>query len=314
MNNSLTIHGYHWRRIAIAVLLLFSIAVQANAETLLKPYILAATTSGDIASVVSDTKGKLTAAGFEVVGEYSPYPDAAIIAVTNDALKNNAAASDFGAFGAAQRVTVTKVKDQIQVAFTNPVYMANAYRMKSDLSGVADQLKQTLGDQGEYGPDEGLSAEDLRDYQYKWLMPYFYDRLQLATYKSYDAAVENVEKALQSDNKGGVEKVYRIDLPGKQETVIGVHMKGPENVECSGDQYIMSRIDFKDTRSTGHLPYEVVISGNKVYALPAEFRIAISFPDLSMIGSNSFASIMCAPNAIQKALTFGTGGKLEDDF
>jgi hypothetical protein len=76
----------------------------------------------------------------------------------------------------------------------------------------------------------------------------------------------------------------------------------------------MSRIDFKDTRSTGHLPYEIVISGNKVYALPAEFRIAISFPDLSMIGSNSFASIMCAPNAIQEALTYGSGGKIADDF
>ncbi|MGD8559477.1 MAG: hypothetical protein PVG89_04510 [Gammaproteobacteria bacterium] len=299
---------------AIACLLIGFASPQASAETLLKPYILAATSPGDVAGVVSETKDKLTAAGFVVVGEYSPYPDAVIIVITNDALKQNAAASDFGAFGAAQRVTVTKAKNQVQVAFTNPVYMANAYRMKSDLAGVADGLKQALGHQREYGPDEGLSAEDLREYHYKWLMPYFYDRLQLATYESYEQALEKVEAALQSDNKGGVEKVYRVDVPGKQETVIGVHMKGPNNVECSGDQYIMSRIDFKDTRSTGHLPYEIVISGNKVYALPAEFRIAISFPDLSMIGSNSFASIMCAPNAIQEALTYGSGGKIADDF
>jgi hypothetical protein len=45
-----------------------------------------------------------------------------------------------------------------------------------------------------------------------------------------------------------------------------------------------------------------------VYTLPAEFRIAISFPDLSMMGSNSFASIMCAPNAIKTALTKASGG------
>ena len=146
-------------------------------------------------------------------------------------------------------------------------------------------------------------------------MPYFYDRLTLAKYDSYENALKGVEAALAADNKGGVKKVYRIDLPGKSESVIGVNMTGPDNVDCSGDKYIMERIDFKYTSSTGHLPYEVVISGNKVYALPAEFRIAISFPDLSMMGSNSFASIMCAPNAIQEALTFGSGGKLgEEEF
>jgi len=284
---------------------------QANAETLIKPYILAASAAGDLTSVAADAKTKLTAAGFEIAGEYSPYADTDVIIVTNDALKKNAADSEYGAFGATQRVTVTKVKDQVQLAFTNPVYMANAYRMKSDLTDVADLLKKTLGDKGEYGPDKGLTAEDLRDYHYKFLMPYFNDRLQLAKYKSYEEAVEKVEAALSANNKGGVKKIYRIDLPGKQETEIGVNMTGPDNVDCSGDQYIMSRIDFKDTKSTGHLPYEIVISGKNVYALPAEFRIAISFPDLSMMGSNSFASIMCAPSAIEKALTYASGGKNE---
>ncbi|WP_455221410.1 hypothetical protein [Kaarinaea lacus] len=280
----------------------------------MKSFILAETKSGDVATIVGETKDKLTGAGFEVVGEYSPYPDATVIIVTNDALKQNAAANDFGAFGAAQRVTVTKVKDQVQVAFTNPVYMANVYRMKSDLSEVASQLKQALGDQGEYGPDKGLSEKKLRKYHYKWLMPYFDDRIGLASYKSYEEAVEKVEAALQSDNKGGAKKVYRIDIPGKQETVIGVSLSGPDNVDCSGDRYIMDRIDFKDIKSTGHLPYEIVISGKRVFALPAEFRIAISFPDLSMIGSNSFASIMCAPDAIQRALTYGSGGTVSSDF
>lgn len=309
-------NGFHsYLRILFPGIFLLVLSQTITAETLYKTYILAETKSGDIATAVSETRSKLSNAGFEIVGEYSPYADATIIIVTNESLKNNAAASDFGAFGAAQRVTVTKVKDQVQIAFTNPVYMANAYRMKSDLADVAKLLKQTLGDKGEYGPDEGLSTEDLRDYHYKWLMPYFHDRLTLAKYDSYENALKGVEAALAADNKGGVKKVYRIDLPGKSESVIGVNLTGPDNVDCSGDKYIMDRIDFKDTRSTGHLPYEVVISGNKVYALPAEFRIAISFPDLSMIGSNSFASIMCAPNAIQEALTFGSGGKLgEEEF
>ena len=68
------------------------------------------------------------------------------------------------------------------------------------------------------------------------------------------------------------------------------------------DKFIMSEIDFRDIKSTAHLPYEVLVSGNKAYALYARFRIAIDFPDLSMMGSNSFMNIMKTPEAIRKAL------------
>lgn len=294
-------------------LLVVSLAVQAADAKKIKPYILAEKKAGDVATIVSETKQKLTNAGFEVAGEYKPYDAATILIITNDELKQNAAASEFGAFGAAQRVTVTKAKDEVQVAFTNPVYLANAYRMKSNLADVAAKLKTTLGDMGEYGPEEGLTAEELREYHYKWLMPYFEDRITLESFNSYEQALEKVEAALKADNKGGVKKVYRIDLPGKKETVFGVNMTGPSWVLCSGDQYIMDRIDFKDVKSTGHLPYEIVVSDRKAYTLPAEFRIAISFPDLSMMGSNSFASIMCAPGAIKEALTYGVGSKPASD-
>ena len=295
------------KTLVIGLSLLYSISGMA-ADTAIKTYILAEKKSGDVAAIVAETKSKLSKAGFNIVGEYSPYDTATILVVTNDALIANAAASDFGAFGAGQRVTITKAGNEVQVAFTNPTYMSHAYRMKGDLSSVAAKLKSALGDQGEYGPDEGVTAKALRDYQYKWLMPYFDDRLTLADYGNQQVALEKVEAALASSNKGGVKKVYRIDIAGKEESVIGVSMAGPDNVDCSGDKYIMDKIDFKKLKSTGHLPYEVVISKGTVYALPAEFRIAISFPDLSMMGSNSFASIMCAPTAINEALALGVGG------
>ena len=293
-----------------SLLMMFAVGVCQADDTLIKPYFKADNISGDMAQVVSTVKQKLTAGGFEVVGEVTPYANTTIVVVTNDALKTAAAQTDYGVFGAAQRVTVTKASNGIQVAYTNPVYMANAYRMKSDMADVAAAMNKALGSQGEYGPAKGLSKKDLRDYHYKFLMPYFYDRLELAEYKSHEAAIAAVEKNLAA-KKGGVSKVYRIDLPGLEKTVIGVQMSGPKDNDCSGDQYIMSRIDFKDVKSSGHLPYEMVISGKKVYALPAEFRIAISFPDLSMMGSNSFASIMCAPRAIEDALTSAAGGTME---
>jgi hypothetical protein len=78
------------------------------------------------------------------------------------------------------------------------------------------------------------------------------------------------------------------------------------------DKYIMSEIDFKDVKSAAHLPYEILVSGNKAYALYARFRIATSFPDLSMMGSNSFMNIMKSPEAIRKALVQAAGGKFEE--
>lgn len=293
--------------IVAASLLMFA---TATANAALKPFVLASVESGSQADVVAATKKKLSAGGFEVVGEYSPYDNVTIIGVTNDALKTAAAKSKFGAFGAVQRVTVTKGKDGMQVGFTNPVYYGNAYRMNTDLSGVADQLAKALGKQKDYGSEKGKTAEQLNDYHYKWLMPYFTDRLELASYGSHSMAVKKVEEALAA-GKGSVSKVYRVDIPGKEATVIGVHMKGKDEDDCSGDKYIMDRIDFKDVKSSGHLPYEIVVVGKNAYALRAEFRIAISFPDLSMMGSNSFASIMCAPSAIEEALTNGAGGELE---
>ncbi len=291
-------------------LFLFAVASASASDALIKPYFKADSITGDMAQVVSAVKQKLTAGGFAVVGDVSPYPGTTIVVVTSPAMKAAAAMSDYGIFGAAQRVSITKAGSGMQIAYTNPTYMANAYQMKTDMDDVTAALNKALGNQGQYGPEKGLSKSDLRDYHYKFLMPYFYDRLDLAEYKSHAAAIAAVEKQLAA-KAGGVSQVYRIDLPGKEKTLIGVHMSGPKNNDCSGDQYIMSRIDFKEYKSSAHLPYEMVISGKHVYALPAEFRIAISFPDLSMMGSNSFASIMCAPSAIKEALTAAAGGKMD---
>jgi hypothetical protein len=294
------------------LLLLTTITHLYAADTLYKPFVLAATAPlGDVSALTQTVTGKLTGSGFQVIGQYAPYADATVLVITNDKLQQHATESEFGAFGAALRVSITKTKDEIQVAFTNPSYMAHVYQMKSDLADVKEKLAAALGNQGEYGPEEGLSAKALHDYHYKFLMPYFSDRINLHQYKDQKTALDAVENILKT-GKDGVKKVYRLDLPGKEESIVGVQLTGPSG-NCSGDEYIMSRIDFKKTKSTGHLPYEIVVTKGKIYALPAEFRIAINFPDLSMMGSNSFASIMCAPNAIQTALTHAVGGKMDTE-
>ena len=297
------------RRLSLASLVVvFLLNVASADDALLKPFVLGSRGPGTVAEKTAVVKSALIAQGFTIAGEYAPYPEAMVIVATNDELKSNAAKSERGGFGAAIRVSVTKIKDEVQVAYVNPVYMANAYRMQGDLADVAAKLGAALGKQEEFGA-KGLKAKKLRSYHYMMGMEYFNEPSVLAEYGSFEEAAAAVESGIAA-GRGGVTKVYRIDVPGKKEAVFGVAMKGATEADkYMDDRFIMSEIDFKDIRSTAHLPYEILVSGNKVYALYARFRIATSFPDLSMMGSNSFMNIMKSPEAIRKALTNAAGGK-----
>lgn len=277
-------------------------------DALLKPFVLGSKGPGEVAQAVEAAKAKLTQNGFTIAGSYSPYPNATVIAVTNDEMRSTAAKSEHGGFGAAQRVSVTKVGNEVQVAYTNPVYMAHAYRMAGDLKETAAKLQAALGKVEEYGA-RGLTAEKLRKYHYTFGMEYFDEPNEFVKYASHEEALKAVEAGLAA-GKQGVTKVYRVDVAGKKETLFGVAMKGEgEAGKFMDDKYIMSEIDFRDVKSTAHLPYDILVSDNKVYAQYARFRIAISFPDLSMMGANSFMNIMKSPEAIREALSLTVGGK-----
>ena len=307
--------------IFITVLTLLGFNSVMADDAVLKPFVLASKGPGDLATKTSAATAALTANGFTIVGTYSPYPAANILIVTSDELKKNASESEHGGYGAAQRVAITKVKSDIQISYTNPVYMANVYRMKGDLQDVAGKLEKALGKVEEFGA-KGLTAKKLRKYHYMFGMEYFDEPSVLAEFASYDEAIAAVEAGLAAKSEG-VSKVYRIDVPGKQEAVFGVAMAGkPGSTKVTketspgqndqfgaqmtgapeADQYIMSVIDFADLKGTAHLPYEVLVSGKTVYALYGRFRIALSYPDLKMMGNNSFMNIMEAPEAIRKAL------------
>src|SRR5512139_1934173 len=175
--------------VGLAALAIASVAQAANDK--MKPFVLAYKAKGDVATVANEVKQKLTTAGFQIAGEYSPYKDAKVIAITNDALKKNAGQSDFGGYGAAQRVSVTKNGADIEVSYTNPTYMAAAYRMKGNLADVTKQLETALGAQQPFGSDKGLNDRKLRKYHYMFGMEYFDDENahRIASHKSYDDAI-----------------------------------------------------------------------------------------------------------------------------
>jgi hypothetical protein len=293
-----------------AIVVLCMAFATAHAQDKFKPFVLGSVSSGDFDRKINETKAALTQQGFSIVGEYTPYANAHVIAVTSDELKRIAAQTERGGYAVAQRVSVTKVGDNIQVSYANPLYIEHAYQLGASMAPVAQKLEAALGKQEEFGA-KGQSAKDLRKYHYTFGMEYFDDVYKLASYGSHAEAVAAVEKGLAAGEQG-VTQIYRVDIPGKQVTVFGVAMKAPANGDQNmDDKFQMEIVDFQELKGTAYLPYEIMVKDNEVEALHMRFRMAVHFPDLKMMGQNSFMKLMKSPDAIHKALTETVGGKYE---
>lgn len=279
-----------------AVVAALFVSTQALAEAYF-PFVKGSVKAGSVAAAVDQAKTRLLANGFEVVGEYAPNENTQIMVVTNNTLKNLAASSENGGFGAMERVAIVSRGGEVDVSYTNPTYQYNVYRMKGDISGVQAAMEKALGNVGAFGAEEGLSAKELREYHYKIMMPYFDDEDELASYSSYEEALRTVEAGLAA-KKMGVSKVYRIDIPGVKMSVIGVALSQGEGADAN----ILAQIDKSGYSHAAHLPYEILIVNDQAIALNGKFRIAINWPSLSMMGTGSFMSIANAPDDIKAAL------------
>lgn len=287
--------------ILVSVVGLFMLLGIAGADEMLKPYVLASSGPGTIEKKAEEVKSALALQGFQTVGEYTPYKGAYVIVVTSDFLRKNAAKSDFGAYGAISRISLTEKGGEIDIAYTNPLYYAQAYQMKESLADVAAAIEKALGKKSAFGSKKGLNVAKLRSYHYMVMMPYFEDQVLLASHSSQEEALKAVEANLAA-HKGGSSKVFRVDLSDKKESVFGIGITEGEGA----DKTIMPIIDIGEPKHTAHLPYDMVVSGGKVYMLHGKFRIALDFPDLTM---GTFMKISGAPSAIEETLKLVASGK-----
>ncbi len=271
-----------------------------HAEQRLKPFVLASAGAGTLQAKAREVENALEKGGFEVLGSYSPYDNAVVIVATNDALKKAALKTPRGAYGAVVRIGVTQVGDQVQVAYANPVYFQHAYRMEGDLTPVAQQLAQILGHEKDFGSETGLTPKKLRKYHYMFGMEYFDEPYELGQFANHQAAVEAVEKGLAA-HRGGTKKVYRLDL-SPDVTLFGVSITGEGIDPKAGEQFQMGVVDFGELKKTAYLPYEVLVTGDKVEAPHMRFRMAVHMPDLSMMGEHSFMQVKSSPPLVEKAL------------
>lgn len=282
---------------------------QAADEVRLKPFTLAQYVSGvDLETQSRRVRDRLKAAGFEVVGVYNPYPGARIYAITDAGIRRIAAQTRYGGFGAALRVALTRDAKGIQVSHNNPTYLALAYNLAGKLGEVKRRLRESLGFIQDFG-GEGITAAKLPTYNYTFGLEGFTGYMELATFSSHRQALQKVEQGLAS-NEYGIGQVYKVQVPGKQQVLVGISLQAdPEKQPFLNDKYVMDIIDHQPLKRTAHLPYELLVDGNRVIALHPHFRLAVNFPDIRMFGKHSFGKLMDLPYVYEEYFIKAIGGQ-----
>ncbi|HHH52436.1 MAG TPA: hypothetical protein ENK91_02160 [Bacteroidetes bacterium] len=285
------------------ITILISTVFAVNAQKL-KPYIIAGYSSQDINTVKKDIKQKLKDNGFEVLGSYNPMSSGTrvVFGVSDNNLRNAVKKTGgFRGFALALRVALTNEGGKIMISYTNPEYWGRAYFGKqwnlvnNYYANIDKKFKSALSGYGgktfiQFGSKDGIDKSDLKKYHYMFGMPYFDDNVKLKEFSDYGTAIATIEKNLNSGMLN-VKKVYSIFLNGKKIALYGIGLTGKD-----GEKLFMPKIDLNSPKHTAFLPYELLVVDNKAYMLHGRFRIALSFPDLSM---GQFMKIVSTPGYIE---------------
>ena len=285
----------------VFLLQLSSPLADAAEEEALQPFVLASVSDIPVAEQAVATVAALENAGFNLAGEYNPIENAHVVVVTSPELQAIATKTDRGGYGAGQRVSIAERDGKTEVAFVNPLYIQHAYRLAGDMQPVYDRLASALGDIGPFGARKSMTPKKLAKYHYMIGMQRFDNPSELGEFDSHQAAIEAVERGLAA--AGPLSRVYRIDLPGGQQTVFGVGMRAADEDQLDIDEaHQLSIVDFEGHSKVAYFPYEVLVTGSRVEALHMRFRMAVHFPDLSMMGAHGFTKLMSSPGATEDIL------------
>lgn len=288
------------------LLIIIVISVGAFADDLYKPYILGAKSTLPMTDVIENLKINLQNNRLEVVGEYTPAKDEDryVVVITSEELKS--IVNDLGGlkgFLSSLRIGIIANNGVYEISYVNPSYQAMAYlqndydQMKSLINELEQKLQNSM--QGfetvvmqPFGSEKGLTEKKLKKYKYMMAMPRFDNVVELAEFESYEKTLEVINKNLEASQSSS--KVYQIDFPEQKLTLIGIGLSGDQ-----GEEKFLPIIDISEPHHTAFLPYEMLILDNKAVMLHGRYRIALSFPDLTM---GTFMKIMSTPGEIEDAM------------
>jgi len=283
--------------VALGLMLITGLNGQA-----LRPYTVGLRTTGDINAVEKTVVEKLQTNGFRVLGSYTPASDdtrRVVVVTSKDLLDAVGSKGGLTAFASALRVGITLESGKVIVSYTTPEYWGNAYFrddypvVEKNIQNVSLAFHAAFNNAGneQFGSEDGIPPDKLRNYRYMIGMPKFDDTELLGTFKSFEEAVGAVENGL-SKNKLDLTKVYSVEVPSRNLRLYGIAISGED-----GEASFMPVIDIDSPKHTAFLPYELLVVNNEVHMLHGRFRIALSFPDLTM---GTFMKIVSTPKDIHR--------------
>lgn len=284
----------------LAISLVISLTV--TAQQVYSPYYKVAEYDKSIDEVSKIVTNAITEGGFEVVGEYNPANnvDLKVICFTNDELKNlSLQFKDRGALASVLKAGMVKKDGKVTLSIVNPEYMFVAYwgnqmekRQESTVSAMSESATKVFSQLGKLTPFGGrIEKDDLVDYRYKIMMPYFDDPDKLREFDSFESGLSFIQRNLNA-GKGNTVKVYEQIFPDEKVAVFGV---GLHNAE-SGEAHFLPIIG---EDHIANMPYEIILQDNKATMLAGKYRIALFWPDLTM---GTFMKIMSTPGDIEDTM------------
>jgi len=266
----------------------------------LNPYIKVGILKDDINISSNRVQVALESEGFQIIGSYNPEekPIYKVLVFTRGDLQQTALfIKDKGILASVLKVGLVTSTMGTMVSYTNPTYIFNAYlreeyqNYESELTKIASDVEKcflTFGNENE-GFGGSIKISELRNYQYKALMPDFDDHVNLKTFNTFEEAVQTIEGNLIKNLKT-TKLVYKEVFQSEKAAVYGVSLidlKAGENhfLPIIGEEHIAA------------MPFEIVIQNNTVSMLHGRYRIALFWPDLTM---GTFMKIMSTPSYIEE--------------
>ncbi len=289
------------KRINFLLTMMLVMAGMAVAAQEYSPFYKVAVKQGQTEAVAQSYKTMVTDAGYQVIGEYHPENKGSLYVVcfTNNKLKNlSLRFADRGALGAVLRMGFVEKDGKTTVSIVNPYYMFYAYwgtqmgNNENEVDAMAEDILRLFRNDGVLSAFGGtLEKEDLPEYHYKIMMPYFDDPDELEDFNSFDEGLAVIRKNLNA-KKGNTLKVYEMVIPDKKVAVFGVGLLDKETGEANflpiiGEDHIAA------------MPYEIILQGKEATSLAGKYRFALYWPELSM---GEFMKIMSTPGDVEDTM------------
>ncbi len=285
--------------IVLSIVTLFQINVPAQKQP---AYYLVATSQGTIADAERSVTTALQSSGFNVIGQYNPAnsENLAVVCYTHPDLEKIALDfADRGALAAALKIGFKKEDNSVKISMINPMYLFYAYFVEGidvhekELLTISERAKTAMKKVGSnFTPFGGeLSKKELQNYHYKIMMPYFEDAEELKEFDSFEAGLKTIRENLNA-GKGDTKKVYELIYTDKKVAVFGVALLNAEE----GEPKFLPIIGDENVAA---MPYEIILQGETASILPGKYRLAISWPNLSM---GTFMKIMNTPGDIEDTM------------